>query len=62
MRESGPSFEARGSVIGPHDLQIAATAIHHGHTVATLNQKEFARVPGIQLVDVAPCVRPTWPG
>lgn len=54
-------LETRGSMIGPHDLQIAATAIHHGHTVATLNQKEFARVSGIQLVDVAPYVRPASP-
>lgn len=37
-------LESRGVIIGPHDLQIAATAIYHGHKVATLNQKEFARV------------------
>lgn len=55
-------LETRGSMIGPHDLQIAATAIHHGHAIATLNQKEFGRVPGIQLVDVAPYVRPASPG
>ena len=46
-------LESQGSMIGPHDLQIAATAIHRGHGIATLNQKEFARVSGLQLVDVA---------
>lgn len=50
-------LESRGSMIGPHDLQIAATAIHHGHRIATLNQKEFVRVSGLQLVDVALYVR-----
>jgi predicted nucleic acid-binding protein len=48
-------------MIGAHDLQIAATAIHHGHAVVTLNQQEFGRVPGIQLVDVKPYVRPASP-
>lgn len=51
-------LETRGTMIGPHDLQIAATALHHRHKIATLNQKEFVRVPGLQLVDVAPYVRP----
>lgn len=51
-------LEKRGSMIGPHDLQIAATALHHGHTLATLNAKEFQRVSGLLLVDVAPFSRP----
>lgn len=50
-------LESRGSMIGPHDLQIAATALHHGHKIATLNQKEFVRVSGLQLVDLTPYVR-----
>ena len=54
-------LETRGSMIGPHDLQIAATAIYHGYRVATLHQKEFVRVSGIQLIDVAPYVRPVSP-
>lgn len=52
------ALETRGTMIGAHDLQIAATAIHHGYTLATLNQKEFIRVPGLQLVDVALHMRP----
>jgi len=41
-----------GSVIGPHDLLIAATALARGHALATINQREFARVPGLRLVAV----------
>jgi tRNA(fMet)-specific endonuclease VapC len=44
-------LESRGQIIGERDLQIAATAIANGHAVATLNRKEFERVPGVQLVE-----------
>ena len=37
----------RGTVIGPHDLLVAATALAHGHALATLNRREFSRVPGL---------------
>lgn len=37
----------RGTMIGPHDLLVAATALAHGHAIATLNRREFARVPGL---------------
>jgi tRNA(fMet)-specific endonuclease VapC len=50
-------LEVRGCVIGSHDLQIAATALCHGHPLATLNQREFQRVPGLQLADTAPFLR-----
>jgi tRNA(fMet)-specific endonuclease VapC len=43
---------AAGTPIGPHDLQIAATALHHGFAIATLNEGEFRRVPGLVLEDV----------
>jgi tRNA(fMet)-specific endonuclease VapC len=49
-------LEATGKMIGAHDLQIAATALHFGHDVATLNTKEFVRVAGLRLVDTAPFV------
>lgn len=42
-----------GKVIGAHDLIVAATALSAGANVATLNQKEFKRVPGLQLEPVA---------
>lgn len=41
-----------GRTIGPHDLIIAATALAQGHAVATINAREFARVPGLRVVAV----------
>ncbi len=48
---------AKGSVIGAHDLQVAATALSIASSVATLNQKEFKRVPGLSLVATARYVK-----
>jgi tRNA(fMet)-specific endonuclease VapC len=42
-------LEGRGQIIGERDLHIAATATANGHTVATLNRREFERVPGLIL-------------
>lgn len=39
-------------MIGAHDLLIAATALARGYGVATLNRREFARVPGLHLVSL----------
>jgi tRNA(fMet)-specific endonuclease VapC len=41
-----------GTMIGAHDLLIGATALAHGHRVATLNRREFSMVPGLGLADV----------
>lgn len=41
-----------GNVIGAHDLWIAATAIAHGLTVATRNQTDFQRVPGLRVIAI----------
>ncbi len=41
-----------GTIIGPHDLIIAATALHFGWEIATLNTSEFSRVPGLALSPV----------
>jgi tRNA(fMet)-specific endonuclease VapC len=38
---------ARGSVVGTHDLLIAATAIAAGGAVATRDQRSFPRIPGL---------------
>jgi tRNA(fMet)-specific endonuclease VapC len=43
-----------GSLIGPHDLIIGATALAGGHAVATLNGREFGRIPGLRLAPVEP--------
>jgi tRNA(fMet)-specific endonuclease VapC len=51
-------LESRGQIIGERDLQIVATAIANGHAVATLNRKEFERVPEVILVETAPAGGP----
>ena len=45
---------AKGQLIGPHNLLIAATAVAAGFRLATLNRKEFKRVPGLMLFDLPP--------
>ena len=42
----------RGTVIGPHALLVAATALANDLAVATLNRREFERVPGLELVPI----------
>ncbi len=49
-------LEASGKLIGAHDIQIAATALHHGHGLVTLNTREFERVAGLHLPDPRPYV------
>ena len=41
-----------GIVVGPHDLIIAATCLHHDWDLATFNTAEFARIPGLRLAPV----------
>lgn len=43
----------QGAMIGPHDLLIAATALARGEALATLNHREFGRVPGLRLTPVS---------
>lgn len=38
-------LEMAGQPIGGNDLLIAAQAIALGHTIVTMNEREFARVP-----------------
>jgi predicted nucleic acid-binding protein len=38
-----------GSTVADADLQIAATAIHHGLEVVTGNLRHFERIPGVRL-------------
>lgn len=44
----------RGLMVGPHDMQIAATAHVLGWPVATLNFTEFQRVAQLKIVDARP--------
>ncbi len=46
-------LERLGRRIGPHDLQIAATALHLNYGLVTLNPAEFRQVPGLRLEDAA---------
>ncbi len=51
------TLATKGRMIGSHDMQVAATALSLECEVATLNQKEFKRVPGLVLTDVRKFVR-----
>jgi tRNA(fMet)-specific endonuclease VapC len=42
----------QGSLIGPHDLIIAATALAYGHSIVTANHHEFNRVPGLTVLSI----------
>lgn len=41
-------LENRGEPIGPNDLIVAATALAHGAVLITNNEREFARIGGLQ--------------
>lgn len=41
-------LEAQGTVIGPNDLLIAATAQAHDALLVTANTREFSRVTGLR--------------
>ena len=38
--------------IGTHDMQIAATAIAKGYAVLTMNEKDFSRIAGLEVLVV----------
>ena len=42
---------SQGTLIGPHDLQIAAIALTRNLTVVTHNVGEFSRVPDLSVED-----------
>ncbi len=48
------SLERSGTIIGPYDLLIAATALDHNHRLVTLNKTEFQQVPSLDLVETVP--------
>jgi tRNA(fMet)-specific endonuclease VapC len=45
------ALEKAGTPIGPLDTLIAGTAIAHSAVLVTHNTREFARVPGLKIVD-----------
>lgn len=40
-------LKVQGQPIGAYDVLIAATALHHGCTMVTANQREFNRIAGL---------------
>ena len=42
-------LQGKGRMIGVHDSWLAATCLAHGLRLATDNEREFRRVPGLQL-------------
>jgi tRNA(fMet)-specific endonuclease VapC len=42
-------LSAQGTIIGPHDLWLAAACLAHGLGIATANLREFGRVPGLSV-------------
>lgn len=44
-------LEQAGQPIGPNDLLIAAHALALKYTLVTANEREFARVPGLTVVN-----------
>jgi tRNA(fMet)-specific endonuclease VapC len=45
------ALEASGDMIGFYDLIVAATALEGGSAVATFNQRHFARVRGLKVIE-----------
>jgi tRNA(fMet)-specific endonuclease VapC len=44
-------LEATGKMIGYYDLIVAATALERGSEVATFNQRHFAKVKGLTVIE-----------
>jgi tRNA(fMet)-specific endonuclease VapC len=45
------ALDSSGKMIGFYDLIVAATALERGSAVATFNQRHFARVPGLKVIE-----------
>ena len=45
------NLEAEGQPIGPHDVLIAAIAVHYQGTLVTRNVKEFKRVNNLSVIN-----------
>ncbi len=41
---------SQGQQVGERDLLIAATALAHGNTVVTRDERSFPRIPGLEIV------------
>ncbi len=43
------ALKSQGQPIGAYDVLIAATALQHSLIMVTANQREFERIPGLQI-------------
>lgn len=43
-------LRARGTLIGAHDLLIAATVVHHEAVLWTANARDFGRIEGLEMI------------
>ncbi len=43
-------LRSRGAAVGPHDLLIAATAVHAGVAVATRDLRSFPKIHGLDVL------------
>ena len=46
------TLSQNGTTIGYQDLWIAATAVAFGHAVMTTNEREFARIPNLEVIPI----------
>ena len=46
------SLWRKGELIGAHDMIIAAIALSHGYSLVTGNYKDFARVIGLDVINI----------
>jgi len=53
MVELYKHLKQNNKLIGFQDMVIATTALHYRLPLATLNQKHFARIPELELVDLS---------
>jgi predicted nucleic acid-binding protein len=47
----------RGQMIGPYDLIIAATALAYRVPLATLNDRDFSKIPDLEVYSLRPFLR-----
>ena len=45
------ALESSGTRIGSYDLIVAATALERGSAVATFNQRHFAQIAGLKVIE-----------
>jgi tRNA(fMet)-specific endonuclease VapC len=48
--ELSAKLTSAGLAVGLHDLQIAATSVARADRIATLDQRSFPHIPGVQLL------------